>query len=276
MRKWSLRALRLTYVGLVLFLPAAAIANYAVTQGSGTNFGSVVVSAVHYAQQLLCDPTTPGQCAAVSAGGAVSTSSAQSGTWTVQPGNTANTTAWKVDGSAVTQPVSGTVTATVTGVSTAANQSTEIASLSTIATNTGAPIPACTGTPCTTVVGLVTNDVCAQKAKITAPFSTSSGGPVSIVALSGSTVVYVCSITAITDTAIKLSFIDGTGGSCASAQHAMWGSTTAANGMSLAANGGFTAGNGGGTVASTTAASAFCLLQSGTSLVAGNITYVQQ
>lgn len=36
---------------------------------------------------------------------------AQSGTWTVQPGNTANTTAWKVDGSAVTQPISGTVTA---------------------------------------------------------------------------------------------------------------------------------------------------------------------
>lgn len=32
----------------------------------------------------------------------------QVGTWTVQPGNTANTTAWKVDGSAVTQPVSGT------------------------------------------------------------------------------------------------------------------------------------------------------------------------
>lgn len=31
----------------------------------------------------------------------------QSGTWTVQPGNTANTTAWKVDGSAVNQPVSG-------------------------------------------------------------------------------------------------------------------------------------------------------------------------
>lgn len=60
----------------------------------------------------------------------------QSGTWTVQPGNTANTTPWlltisqggnsatvtasnalKVDGSAVTQPVSGTVTANAgTGV----------------------------------------------------------------------------------------------------------------------------------------------------------------
>jgi hypothetical protein len=46
----------------------------------------------------------------------------QSGTWTVQPGNTANTTAWKVDGSAVTQPVSGTVTTRPSG-STGANTS---------------------------------------------------------------------------------------------------------------------------------------------------------
>ncbi len=125
-------------------------------------------------------------------------------------------------------------------------------------------------------VGYTSDDPCTQKTKTTAAFTTSSGGPVSIVALSGSTVIYVCSISAIADTAIKLSFIDGTGGSCASAQHAIWGSTTAANGMSLAANGGFTMGSGNGSVGVTTAASAFCLLQSGTSLVAGNITYVQQ
>jgi hypothetical protein len=43
----------------------------------------------------------------------------QSGTWTVQPGNTANTTAWKVDGSAVTQPISGTVTVNALPASTA-------------------------------------------------------------------------------------------------------------------------------------------------------------
>lgn len=41
--------------------------------------------------------------------GTVSANASQTGTWTVQPGNTANTTAWKVDGSAVTQPVSGSV-----------------------------------------------------------------------------------------------------------------------------------------------------------------------
>lgn len=53
--------------------------------------------------------------------GTFAVQAAQSGTWTVQPGNTANTVAWKVDGSAVTQPVSGTVTATIAaGASTIA------------------------------------------------------------------------------------------------------------------------------------------------------------
>ena len=46
----------------------------------------------------------------------------QSGTWTVQPGNTANTTAWKVDGSAVTQPVSAASLPLPSGASTAAKQ----------------------------------------------------------------------------------------------------------------------------------------------------------
>lgn len=50
----------------------AAVANYTMTQGAGTNFGSIVVSTVHYAQQLLCDVTTPSQCAAVDSSGNVS------------------------------------------------------------------------------------------------------------------------------------------------------------------------------------------------------------
>lgn len=49
----------------------------------------------------------------IKSGNATTTAATQSGTWTVQPGNTANTTAWKVDGSAVTQPVSGTVSVTL-------------------------------------------------------------------------------------------------------------------------------------------------------------------
>jgi len=46
----------------------------------------------------------------------------QSGTWTVQPGNTANTTAWKVDGSAVTQPISAASLPLPTGAATSAKQ----------------------------------------------------------------------------------------------------------------------------------------------------------
>lgn len=125
-------------------------------------------------------------------------------------------------------------------------------------------------------VGYTSDDPCTQKTKTNAAFTTSSAGPVSIVALSGSTVIYICSISVIADTATKVSFISGTGGSCASAQAAVWGSTTAANGMSLPDTGGFTQGSGNGTVGVTTAAHAFCSLQSGTSLIAGNITYVQQ
>lgn len=60
----------------------------------------------------------------LSAGANVIGAVTQSGTWTVQPGNTANTTAWKVDGSAVTQPVSGTVTTTPP-----ANASTNVAQI---------------------------------------------------------------------------------------------------------------------------------------------------
>lgn len=59
------------------------------TQGNAAPDGSVYVTITDGAGNLA-------------AGEAVT----QSGTWTVQPGNTANTTAWKVDGSAVTQPVS--------------------------------------------------------------------------------------------------------------------------------------------------------------------------
>ncbi len=99
------------------------------------------------------------------ASGTDSVSAVQSGTWTVQPGNTANTTPWlttinqggnsasvtgsnalKVDGSAVTQPVSGTVTAnqggapwTVTGTGTAG---TPAAGIITIQGNaSGTPVP---------------------------------------------------------------------------------------------------------------------------------------
>jgi hypothetical protein len=65
----------------------------------------------------------------------------QSGTWTVQPGNTANTTAWKVDGSAVTQPVSAASLPLPSGAATSALQTTGNTALTTINTTLGSPLP---------------------------------------------------------------------------------------------------------------------------------------
>lgn len=73
-----------------------------------------------------------GNSVTVDNGGTFAVQAAQSGTWTVQPGNTANTTAWKVDGSAVIQPVSGTVS--VTGAATSAKQDTAQTALDAIKT----------------------------------------------------------------------------------------------------------------------------------------------
>lgn len=53
--------------------------------------------------------------------GTFATQAAQSGTWTVQPGNTANTTAWKVDNSAVNQPIIPTSLEVTGSVSSATN-----------------------------------------------------------------------------------------------------------------------------------------------------------
>jgi hypothetical protein len=46
----------------------------------------------------------------------------QSGTWTVQPGNTANTTAWLVTGTGGTFPVTGTITANIGTIGTLASE----------------------------------------------------------------------------------------------------------------------------------------------------------
>lgn len=113
MKKFILSIVALISIGLF-----STYANYTVTQGSGTTFGSVVVGGINYAQQFICDLTTPAQCASVSAGGAV-----------------------KVDASATTQPVSAASLPLPTGAATSANQSTEITALNSIVTNTGAAIP---------------------------------------------------------------------------------------------------------------------------------------
>lgn len=173
----------LSLVALLGLCGAVAVGNYTMTQGAGTSFGSVVIGGtVHYAQQLLCDLTTPAQCAAVSAGGAVkvdgsavtqpvsltsttitgTVAATQSGTWTVQPGNTANTTAWLVNVGAINgvtplmgNGATGTGSQRITlsndntiptGWPTAANQTSQITQETAINTFLGVQADAVCGT----------------------------------------------------------------------------------------------------------------------------------
>lgn len=127
-------------------------------------------------------------------------------------------------------------------------------------------------------IGYVSDDPCTQLTKTPFTFSTTSG-TVQIVAPSGVTQVYICSLSIIGDTpGVKVNLVGGTGAACTTGTPvAALGSTTAANGMSLAANGGLTFGNGGATVSrTTTAGHGMCVIQSATTLLAGGGTFVQQ
>ena len=107
--------------GIIGFLILAAILIFAVTgHAQQANVNPCIATATNpsytVGQRVPCHVTLDGTTVVTLGSTSVSVTvpgtvaATQSGTWTVQPGNTANTTAWKVDGSAVTQPVSGTIT----------------------------------------------------------------------------------------------------------------------------------------------------------------------
>jgi hypothetical protein len=110
--------LALAFIGL---LASAQAQNYNATAGSGLVFGAKTVGsapAVLYPYGIICDTTTITQCLGVNASGQITIANTtfaatESGTWTVQPGNTANTTAWLVTGTGGTFPATQSGTWTV-------------------------------------------------------------------------------------------------------------------------------------------------------------------
>ena len=121
-------------------------------------------------------------------------------------------------------------------------------------------------------------DACNGTAKTNLAINGNSTSSVQLIALSGSTSIYVCSLSLIAAGATTVAFTTGTGTACVTNNAAVIGSTTAniANSISLAANGGLTLGNGNGTVAKGVASSELCMILGSSVYVAGNLTYVQQ
>ncbi len=157
------------------------------------------------------------------------------------------------------------------GAATAANQTAQTIVLQNILTGVTGSVPVGAN-----VIGFISNDPCSQAAKTNVPVSVQTAISVQLVALSGSTKIYVCSLGLIGSTATVFSITGGTGTACATSAVAIMGTATATNGISLTANGGLTLGNGFGTVAVTGAGSELCLIQSGSGNISGNLTIVQQ
>ena len=222
------------------------------------------------AKSVICDATAGANCATVTASGQVSVLSAgtmtslQGGSWTNSALEAGSWTVTSLQGGTWSVTASGTVSALQSGP------------WSTTVTNANANGQATMAN--SSPVALASNqsvaDPCMFQVKTNVPVSVTTSASVQLVALSGSTKIYVCSLGLIGATATVFSITGGTGTACATSAVAIMGAATATNGMSLTTNGGLTLGNGGVTVASTAAGSELCII--GGTGISGNLTVVQQ
>jgi hypothetical protein len=177
-----------------------------------------------------------------------------------------------------------------TGASTSANQSTEITALNSIITNTAAAIPAGSSiigkvgidqtTPGTTN-GVQINTGTASIGNVGADPSSGKGTPASVaisvstatttqlVAISGSTKIYVTSFDVIAGGTGNITFEYGTGSTCGT------GTTTLTGAYNLTAQAGIAKGNGLGAILVVPAGNALCVLTSAAVQMSGSVSYQQ-
>ncbi len=140
--------------------------------------------------------------------------------------------------------------------------------------------PGVFGTPSTQVLSVQANDPCTYAAKSSAAIAVATATTTSLVAVSGSTAVYVCGYSmtiAPSATAADTALLEyGTGASC-TGTHALTGTYGNGDLTSAAPVVHINFGNGGYTVATAPASNGVCIVTAGTAVsVQGILTYVQQ
>lgn len=234
----------------------AAVADYAVTVGAGTTFGSRVNGTTHYAQQLLCDmnvASASGACAAVLAG------------------NTVTQT---------TTSISVAVANTLTGISLGDAVTTSTFS-------TGSPIywglfngttydrPRSAGTTGSLSVTNPAADPCQWIANSSTIISLSAATATQLIAASASNKTYICSVDLFSKAGVDISIIEGTGGNCQTGTAGIIG-TMSVTGISIPAQGGVVKGGAGFYVWRTNGTNVgTCINTSSSNALTGFIKYVQ-
>lgn len=168
---------------------------------------------------------------------------------------------------AAASSLAGTLTIGLpSGASTAANQTTANTSLATIATNTGAPIPAGTA-----YIGQASPDPSLGGATPALAFlALPATATTQIIALSGSTVTYVTSRLVLAGGTVNVTFKYGTGTNCGT------GTTTLDGPYPLTAQAGFSEGNGGNAVLIVPAGKALCVTTDASVSGGVKLTYQQK
>lgn len=309
--------LRAAIVGLTLVLFAVVVSgqnsvsvlqwgvNTAVVTGSGTATGALRVEVANNGTGLItaAQATAANLNATVVGTGTFATQAAstQSGTWTVQPGNTPNTTGWLVSpvdsgntsitnttahaiknfpvdpatGTALVVPSSsnGTVDSGTTRVAIASNN-TAVSGMGVGATGSAPPVNAVlSGGLASGATGGLTGaiTVCDLNKGVNVTTGTTT---LMVTGVSGRQ-VRVCSFHLVTSVANNVQWISGTGATCGTGTSGIGGGgTTAASGLNLAANGGIAIGSGLGQLFTTTATGdSLCLVTSASAQLSGIITY---
>lgn len=198
--------------------------------------------------------------------------STQSGTWTVQPGNTANTTAWLVTGTGGTFPATQSGTWTVQPGNTANTTAWYVTS--TIRTPAGqsaiddtadaVKVLNVDSTGATISPGVACTNV--------AVIDTAASGNTQLVALSGSTVIYICSYIITAEATVDVRLVRGTGTACATGETSITGTFAFSTTTGLL---GVSRGSGLGMITKGNAGDAVCIETSGAVQINGEITYAQ-
>lgn len=222
----------------------------------------------------------------------------QSGTWTVQPGNTANTTAWLVTGTGGTFPATQSGTWTVQPGNTANTTAWLVAGGKTNnnaapgATNFGVlPCVATTTAPSYTTtnqVGCSTDLFGATRVlnmdssgNVISPgiscnnvavVDTAASGNTQLVALASSQTIYICSYALTAEATVDVKLVTGTGTACATGEASITGNYAFSTTTGML---GLARGSGLGMVTKGAVSSAVCLKTSGAVQINGEITYTQ-
>lgn len=188
----------------------------------------------------------------------------------------------RVDGSGVTQPVSGTITAnagtgtfTVGGTVTAnlntANLAVNLAQVNGSTVLTGVGTSAGSQRVALSPIDPCSPDSNATRGYVAVSLTTSS----QIITGSAPNFVYVCSISLVAGAATNVAVVAGTGTVCATSIAGIFGGSTAATGYNFAANGGIAFGNGGASIGRSDATGEnLCILVSAANQISGSLTYV--